>query len=114
MLGKVLITGGLGNLGQWVTKEFYLKGYDVFVLTRKESSKIEGIKYSVIDPLNIIIDTKFHMGRAKGVFDISTMTLKLNIEVSKRFKSKYSSIVSKLNFIEKTKDGYRYSYEYKL
>lgn len=33
---KVLITGGMGNLGSWLTEYFCNKGYDVSVLSRKK------------------------------------------------------------------------------
>ena len=49
MRGKVLITGGLGNLGSWLTVHFANQGFDVYVLTRKEKLKLEGISYSVIE-----------------------------------------------------------------
>jgi len=49
MSGKILITGGLGNLGSWITKEFCDQGYEVYVLTRKETYKIKNINYNVIE-----------------------------------------------------------------
>ncbi len=49
MGGKILITGGLGNLGSWITREFCNAGYDVYVLTRYEKKKIPDIKYTVIE-----------------------------------------------------------------
>lgn len=48
MNGKVLITGGLGNLGSWLTKEFCDSGYEVFVLSRSAKNKIPNINYKVI------------------------------------------------------------------
>ncbi len=49
MSGKILITGGLGNLGSWITREFCNADYDVYVLTRNEKNKIPDIKYTVIE-----------------------------------------------------------------
>ncbi|MCD4756706.1 MAG: NAD-dependent epimerase/dehydratase family protein [Arcobacteraceae bacterium] len=49
MSGKVLITGGFGNLGSWITLHLASLGYDIYVLTRKEKHKFENIKYSVIE-----------------------------------------------------------------
>jgi len=49
MSGKVLITGGFGNLGSWITLHLVSLGYDIYVLTRKEKHKFENIKYSVIE-----------------------------------------------------------------
>lgn len=49
MRGRVLITGGLGNLGSWITRYFVEQGFDVYVLTRKEKIKLKGIAYSVIE-----------------------------------------------------------------
>lgn len=46
---KVLITGGFGNLGSWITIHMASLGYDVYVLTRSEKHKFESIKYSVIE-----------------------------------------------------------------
>ena len=46
---KVLITGGLGNLGSWLTRHFANQGCAVYVLTRKDKIKLEGISYSVIE-----------------------------------------------------------------
>ncbi|MDD3324198.1 MAG: NAD(P)-dependent oxidoreductase [Sulfurospirillaceae bacterium] len=49
MRGKVLITGGLGNLGSWLTSHFVHQGFDVYVLSRKEKFKLEGLAYTVIE-----------------------------------------------------------------
>jgi UDP-glucose 4-epimerase len=49
MNGKVLITGGHGNLGSWLTKEFCESGYDVYVLTRSAKTKIPNIQYKLIE-----------------------------------------------------------------
>ena len=49
MLGKILITGGLGNLGSWMTDYFYKQGYDVYVLTRKALYTLPNIKYTVLE-----------------------------------------------------------------
>jgi UDP-glucose 4-epimerase len=46
---KVLITGGLGNLGSWITQEFCKNNYDIYVLTRKETYKIENLEYTIIE-----------------------------------------------------------------
>ena len=39
---KILITGGMGNLGSWLTQYFVAIGWEVFVLTRNER-KLEGV-----------------------------------------------------------------------
>ena len=49
MRGKVLLTGGLGNLGSWVTIALCEAGYDVYVLTRKENQIIKNCKYQIIE-----------------------------------------------------------------
>jgi len=49
MHGKILLTGGLGNLGSWVTVSLCEAGYDVYVLTRKENQRIKNCKYHVIE-----------------------------------------------------------------
>lgn len=49
MRGKVLITGGLGNLGSWFTIHFARQGFDVYVLTCKAKIQLEGISYNIIE-----------------------------------------------------------------
>ncbi len=49
MRGKILITGGLGNLGSWLTRHFAEQGFDVYVLTRKVKLELQGISYQVIE-----------------------------------------------------------------
>ena len=91
MLGKVLITGGLGNLGSYITKEFCKSGYDVYVLTRKEKNKIYGIKYKVIEAditninilkkkLNIDFDYCIHLASYNEFFtdDYPKKALEIN------------------------------------
>lgn len=46
---KVLVTGGFGNLGSWITLHLASLGYEIYVLTRKEKHKFKNIKYSVIE-----------------------------------------------------------------
>jgi len=48
MNGKILITGGLGNLGSWMTKEFCESGYEVYVLSRSAKNNIPDINYKLI------------------------------------------------------------------
>jgi len=49
MSGRILITGGFGNLGSYITKNLATLGYEVFILTRKEKNKFHGFSYSVIE-----------------------------------------------------------------
>lgn len=49
MHGKILITGGLGNLGSWLTTYFSKLGWDVYVLTQKEKYRLKDIRYTVIE-----------------------------------------------------------------
>lgn len=49
MRGKILITGGLGNLGSWLSVHFANQGFDVYVLTRQAKIELEGISYHVIE-----------------------------------------------------------------
>lgn len=46
---KVLITGGFGNLGSWITLHLASLGYEIYILTRKEKHKFKDTKYSVIE-----------------------------------------------------------------
>ncbi len=48
MSGKVLVTGGLGNLGSYIVSTLAKCGYDVYVLTRKEKYKLD-VKYHIIE-----------------------------------------------------------------
>lgn len=45
---RLLITGGLGNLGAWFTEYFYRKNYKVTVLSNSDDRKMSGIKYNFI------------------------------------------------------------------
>lgn len=50
MSGKnVLITGGLGNLGSWISIYLAQQGYTVYVLTRADKHKLKDIKYKIIE-----------------------------------------------------------------
>ena len=49
MSGKVLVTGGLGNLGSWISTELYKSGYEIYILSRKERYKLKDIKYTLIE-----------------------------------------------------------------
>jgi len=49
MHGKILITGGLGNLGSWISQRFCELNYDVYILTRKEKVKLKNLSYTVIE-----------------------------------------------------------------
>ena len=46
---KVLVTGGLGNVGSKITDYLSRAGYEVFVLTRKEKNIIPNINYKSIE-----------------------------------------------------------------
>lgn len=44
---KILITGGFGNLGSWLSEYFYHHGYQVTILS-KNKRELKGIEYSCI------------------------------------------------------------------
>lgn len=46
---KVLITGGFGNLGSWISLYLAKQGYEIYILTRKEKEKLVGSRYKVIE-----------------------------------------------------------------
>ena len=46
---KVLISGGLGNLGSKITIYLANLGYEIYVLSRKAKNKIENVEYKVIE-----------------------------------------------------------------
>lgn len=72
------------------------------------------ISHSIVDPLKINILSKFAMGECEGFIDLTTMTLKLNIDLSKSFRKKYPMIVRNFKKVESTNKGERYTYEYKF
>jgi UDP-glucose 4-epimerase len=45
---SVLVTGGFGNLGSWLTSWFVEKGYDVTVLSHSKKDFLTGSRFSVI------------------------------------------------------------------
>ena len=47
--GKVLVTGGLGNLGSYIARLLMDLGYKVTILTRKEKYKFDNLKYNIIE-----------------------------------------------------------------
>jgi UDP-glucose 4-epimerase len=49
MNGKILITGGYGNLGSWITNYLANLGYELYILTRKEKNRFPNIKYNIIE-----------------------------------------------------------------
>jgi len=48
MAFRVLITGGLGNIGYWLTRHFCGLGCEVFVLTRRKMKPDDGLNYKII------------------------------------------------------------------
>ena len=49
MNGNILITGGLGNLGCWISCYLSKNGFNVYILTRKEHFKIPNLNYHIIE-----------------------------------------------------------------
>ncbi|MFN0049569.1 MAG: NAD-dependent epimerase/dehydratase family protein [Cytophagales bacterium] len=45
---KILITGGLGNLGSWLTEHFALNGFEVYVLAKNFRQIVTTAKYHLI------------------------------------------------------------------
>jgi len=77
--------------------------------------KFLSISHSILDPLKIHISSKFSLGSLSGNIDILNRVIKLNLTVSKSFRSKYRQIVRSLKRVQKKdkKEEY-YSYEYKF
>lgn len=80
MSGRILITGGLGNLGSWITKYLASLNYEIIVLSRKETNLIENISYNFIKcditnineleiSLNFDIDYCIHLASYNEFFD---------------------------------------------
>lgn len=76
MRGKVLITGGLGNLGSWLSVHFANQGFDVYVLTRKEKIRFKDFGYKVIEA--DITDLEALKSKITMNFDICIHTASLN------------------------------------
>ena len=49
MSGKILITGGYGNLGSWITNYLSDLGYELYIITKKVKNSFSNIKYNVIE-----------------------------------------------------------------
>lgn len=90
MIGKnVLVTGGLGNLGSWISKYLVSKGYNVFILSRKHNHYIANtntVKADITDinelkrELNFNIDYCIHTASFNEFFkeDYPTKALIIN------------------------------------
>ncbi len=63
---KVLITGGLGNLGSKITIYLANLGYEVYILSRKAKNKIKNTKYKLIEA---------------DITDLDELKQKLNFEI---------------------------------
>ena len=89
---KVLITGGLGNLGSWITSHFSKKEYDVYVLTKNKRQLTEELSFTLIvadiaDKENLTaalreheFDTIIHTASVNDGFvaDYPTLALQVN------------------------------------
>lgn len=74
------------------------------------------LKFSILDPLNILIEAKIENGSVIGKIDLIEKVLKLDIYVSKSFKKDYKDLTRFLKYDKEAsnKEEDRYSYEYKL
>lgn len=81
-----------------------------------ENIRFIKITHSIINPTNIIIKSEFKLGRCDGVINLLTRTIKLNLIVSNKFKSKYRYIVKllKKDTSKKSRKEEYYNYEYKF
>jgi UDP-glucose 4-epimerase len=103
MIGKVLITGGFGNLGSWLSSFFYDLGYEIYILS-KSQRELKDIEYNVLkadiadlESLKSVIQYKqfdycihtasynefFKDGYAKDALMINTLGTRNLIEVLK-------------------------------
>lgn len=48
MSGKLLITGGLGNLGSWITSHLSAAGYETFVLAKNPRTLTETVDFTLL------------------------------------------------------------------
>ncbi|WP_345993693.1 NAD(P)-dependent oxidoreductase [Sulfurimonas sp. HSL-1716] len=108
MNGKVLVTGGLGNLGSWISAHLANLGYEVYILSRSSKQKIANIKYTLIEAdvtkidelrekLNFDLDFCVHLASynefflpdyAKNALDINTFGTRNLLEVLSEKKLK--------------------------
>ncbi|RXJ69005.1 hypothetical protein CRV08_06120 [Halarcobacter ebronensis] len=66
MSGRVLITGGHGNLGSYITKKLCSSGYEVYVLTSTLKTSIKDLDYKIVE-----VD----------ITDFDTLEKKLNFDI---------------------------------
>ena len=90
MTGKsVLVTGGLGNLGSWISSYLVKEGYQVYILSRKAKNVIPNTKIIIADVtkinelennLNFHIDFCVHAASFNEFFlkDYPTKALNIN------------------------------------
>lgn len=80
MPGSVLVTGGHGNLGSYITKALCEAGYRVHVLTRKADRKLGGLDYEIVEAditdvqslekaLNFSVDFCVHLASYNEFFE---------------------------------------------
>lgn len=88
---RILVTGGLGNLGSWISEEFHQKGYEVYVGTRLGAGLSHPYHELVFDltdeeSLHIITNMNFdyviHLASYNEFFekDYFSKALKINTE----------------------------------
>jgi len=81
-----------------------------------ENIRFINVTHSIIDPTNLIIKSEFKLGKCDGYVNLINRTVKLNLVVSNKFKTKYRYIVKLLKkdiSKKSTKEEY-YNYEYKF
>jgi len=71
--------------------------------------KFINIKHTILNPLEISINAKGDFGKADGVVDLKTRTIKILFRFSKTVVTKYRQT---LRGLKKTKEGYRYEYHF--
>lgn len=104
MRGKILITGGLGNLGSWLTSHFSKLEWDVYVLTQKEKYQLKNARYTVIQAdISDYVNLK---SKLDMVFDYCIHLASLN-EVATENYAKKALLINSLgsrNLVEVLKD----------
>lgn len=104
MRGKILITGGLGNLGSWLTTHFSKLEWDVYVLTQKAKYQLKDARYTVIEA--DISDYENLKSKLDIAFDYCIHLASLN-EVATEDYAKKALLINSLgtrNLVEVLKD----------
>jgi hypothetical protein len=97
--------------------EIYLKDIKVDKAFKKFlPSNIDFISanINIFNPININIESKFALGKCIGNINLIDRVIRIDLFVSKQFKSKYRILTQKLKKVKSENKEEHYIYEYKF